>query len=64
MEKEKTYTVYTTKDGKKELKVCYATGTAYLLSGYETTKYNNVTLSKIGSLVEELEKYDNVNQGW
>lgn len=61
----KVYTVYTTKDGRKELKVCYATSTVYLVTeGEVTQKIANATLAKIGTVVDELERYDDVNQEW
>lgn len=57
---EKVYSVYTTRDGRKELKVCYATSTAYLSTdGVLSEKFDNVTLEQMGRMVAELERYDN-----
>lgn len=56
---EKIYTVYQTKDGRMQLKVCYATSTAWLLKeGELVSTERDVTLAGVGGMVAALEDYD------
>ena len=54
---EKIYTVYQTKDGRMQLKVCYATSTAWLLKeGELVSTERDVTLAGVGGVVAALEE--------
>lgn len=55
----KTYPVYKTEDGRLELRMCYDTATAYLLSeGRLSSKHELATIEELASLVRNLETYD------
>lgn len=55
----KTYPVYKTEDGRLELRMCYDTATAYLLSeGQLSGKQELATIEELASLVRNLETYD------
>lgn len=55
----KTYPVYKTEDGRLELRMCYDTATAYLLSeGQLSGKQELTTIEELASLVRNLETYD------
>lgn len=56
----KVYTVYTTADDRIELRVCYATATAYTLTeGELTAEDNDVSCEDIQRMIDSLEDYDN-----
>ncbi|MCQ2299763.1 MAG: hypothetical protein MJZ81_06535 [Bacteroidales bacterium] len=57
--KEKVYTIYETADGRKELKMCYATSTAWVLTdGRLTETVEHVSLLKALELVRDMQRYD------
>lgn len=60
----KTYPVYKTEDGRLELRMCYDTATAYLLSeGQLSGKQERVTIEELACLVRNLETYDKLRGG-
>lgn len=55
----KTYPVYTTEDGRLELRMSYDTATAYLLSeGQLSSKQELTTIEELAHMVRNLETYD------
>lgn len=55
----KTYPVYTTEDGRLELRMSYDTATAYLLSeGQLSSKHELATIEELAHMVRNLETYD------
>lgn len=55
----KTYPVYKTEDGRLELRMCYDTATAYLLSeGQLSSKQELATIEELAHMVRNLETYD------
>jgi hypothetical protein len=55
----KTYPVYKTEDGRLELRMCYDTATAYLLSeGRLSSKQELTTIEELAHMVRNLETYD------
>lgn len=61
MKQEKIYTLYKTSDERKEIKVCYQTSTAYLITDGKVKKIDDVTLEIISNIISDLEKYDELN---
>lgn len=55
----KTYKVYETRDGKRELYVQYKTSVAYVMGGGRLIDCkNNATIDDVERMVAELERYD------